>query len=278
MEIKFRKLFEPCKMGKMELRNRIVQVPLALNYTEYPYQLMKRYLDALEERARGGVGLIITTHMKAESTIDPYPIGTMMPCIDRPYTFRTFAELADIVHMHGAKIAVQLSPGTGRHADVPMAEKWPAAASAVPMVFHPELLTRELTLDEIARLVEAYGEAAKRVELAGFDARPAIPNVRSTTFVVLIPIKPAPSQSVAVAFTALPIIVLFCRRSKIMTRLTEIKKVAASCGTMPAPNNLIGLFPKRAGKLTGSVPQICMPRFLMIIPTPSVLMIHPMFK
>lgn len=167
--MKFKKLFETGKMGKMEIRNRIVQVPMVLNYTQYPYNLTKRYIEALAERARGGVGLIITTSTKAESTIDPYPVGTMFPSLDREYTLRTFAELTDTVHMLGAKIGVQLSPGTGRHADVPMADKWPVSASAVPMVFYPKLLTRELNLDEIARLVEAYGEAARRAEQAGFD-------------------------------------------------------------------------------------------------------------
>lgn len=167
--MKLEKLFEPGRIGALEIRNRIVMAPMALNYVEYPYQPTKRYADCLAERAKGGAGLIITCHVKAESTIDPYPIGFMFPCIDREYTLRNFTELVDAVHIHGVKIMPELSAGTGRHADVPMRDKWPVGASEVPLFINPQLKTRALTLDEIQRLVEAYGEAAARVERAGFD-------------------------------------------------------------------------------------------------------------
>lgn len=164
------KLFEAGNIGKMEVRNRIVMVPMALGYYDYPYNFTRRYTDVLEERARAGVGLVITSHVKAESTIDPYPVGPAFPCLDRQYTLPNFAELTETVRRHGARIAVQLSPGTGRHADAPMPDKWPAAPSAVPLVWHPHLHTRVLGPGEISGLVEAYGEAARRAERVGFDA------------------------------------------------------------------------------------------------------------
>jgi 2-enoate reductase len=167
--MEFKRLFEPGRIGTLEIPNRIVMAPLVLNYVEYPYQPTKRYADIFEERARGGVGLIITQHIKAEREIDPYPIGYMFPCIDNEYTFRNFVDLAEAAHIHGAKIFPELAPGTGRNADIPMRDKMPPSASEVPLFINPQLKTRALTIDEIQRLVEAYGEAAARVERAGFD-------------------------------------------------------------------------------------------------------------
>ena len=162
-------MFEPMTLGTLEIPNRIVMAPLVLNYVDYPYKPTAQYAAILEERARGGVGLIITSHVKAERTIDPYPIGNMFPCIDNEYTLRDFAELTDAVHMHGAKIMPELSPGTGRYADIFKRDQWPVSASEVPLLIDPEIKTRALSYDEIQRLVEAYGQAAKRVEMAGFD-------------------------------------------------------------------------------------------------------------
>ena len=57
--MKLTRLFETGNIGKMETKNRIVMMPLVLNYSAYPYDITKRYIDIMEERARGGVGLII---------------------------------------------------------------------------------------------------------------------------------------------------------------------------------------------------------------------------
>jgi len=168
--MQFKRLFETGQIGKLTTRNKLVMAPMSLGYTEYPYNFTRQYIDAIEERAKGGVGLIITAHVKAESAIDPYPIGEMFACLDREYNLRNFAELTEVTRLHGAKIAVQLSAGTGRNADLPMSEKWPAAPSVVPLRKNPQLSTRELSLDDISRLVEAYGKAAERAKQAGFDA------------------------------------------------------------------------------------------------------------
>ncbi len=165
----YEKLFQTGKIGDIVLRNRIVMAPMNLNFTEYPYNFSWKYINAIEERAKGGVGLIITAHVKAESQIDPYPVAGMPAALDRESNLRRFAELTEVVHRHGAKIVVQLSSGTGRLADLPMPEKWPAAPSCVPMLNRPDLFTRELSTSEISGLIEAYGKAAERARRAGFD-------------------------------------------------------------------------------------------------------------
>ena len=57
----FRKLMEPIKIGKLEIKNRVAMAPMAvvglLNPDGSPGQ---RAIDYYIERARGGVGLIIS--------------------------------------------------------------------------------------------------------------------------------------------------------------------------------------------------------------------------
>ena len=167
--MEFRKLFEPGRIGSLEIPNRIVMPPMALNYVEYPYQPTKRYADCLAERARGGVGLIITCHTKAETKIDPYGIGLTFPAIDREENVRNFVEMVNEVHIYGTKIMPELAVGVGRNADAPTPDRWPVGASEVPAFMNPQIKTRALTIDEIQRLVESYGGAAARVERVGFD-------------------------------------------------------------------------------------------------------------
>jgi len=94
--MQFKRLFETGQIGKLTTRNKLVMAPMSLGYTEYPYNFTRQYIDAIEERAKGGVGLIITAHVKAESAIDPYPIGEMFACLDREYNLRNFAELTEV--------------------------------------------------------------------------------------------------------------------------------------------------------------------------------------
>ncbi|MFC1929947.1 FAD-dependent oxidoreductase [Chloroflexota bacterium] len=165
----YRRLFESGHIGRLITKNRLIMAPMGLQYTEYPHTFASNYIDALEERSRGGVGLIVTAHVEAENEIDPYPIGTINAALDRDYNLRTFADLTERVHRYDVKIVVQISAGTGRCADLPMPEKWPAAPSEVPILRNPQLHTRELSLGEISGLIEAYGKAAERAQRAEFD-------------------------------------------------------------------------------------------------------------
>lgn len=171
MNTKYIKLFEPGKIGNLIVKNRIVQSPMhSKNCEGFEMRYSHWYTEYFRERAKGGVGLIITGHVKAEKTIDPYPINSTFPCIDSDLAIRDFNEVTETVHLYGAKIALQLSAGTGRLADIPQASRWPAAPSTQPLFFHKNLVCRELTRGEINGLVQAYGYAAGRAKRAGFDA------------------------------------------------------------------------------------------------------------
>ncbi|MCG1011313.1 FAD-dependent oxidoreductase [Tepidanaerobacter sp. GT38] len=167
--MKYPKLFEPAVIGSLDLRNRIVLSPMHTNFT-ISNKYAERYIEYYKERAKGGVGLIITAHVMAEIDVDPYPTTFGYPTLDSASEIKYFAELTEGVHEYGAKIAIELSPGTGRLADEIIEGKPPVGPSEIPLLMMPDIKTRELTRAEIKQLVESYGRAAGFAKQAGFDA------------------------------------------------------------------------------------------------------------
>ncbi|MCK4722298.1 MAG: 2-enoate reductase, partial [Dehalococcoidia bacterium] len=59
------KLFEPGKIGKLSLKNRIVMAPMGIvGLTEPDGRLSQRGIDYYVARAKGGTGLIITGYFR----------------------------------------------------------------------------------------------------------------------------------------------------------------------------------------------------------------------
>ncbi len=164
------KLFEPAHIGNLKIKNRLVMSPMNTQFSiGEPPVLGERYYEYYKARAKGGVGLIITTHVKAEKNVDTYPLTYGYATLDSVNQIKYFHEITEIAHRYDAKIAIELSPGTGRLADDALKEKWPVGPSENGLLGNPEIKTRELTKVEIAELIEAYGKAAGLAKQAGFD-------------------------------------------------------------------------------------------------------------
>ena len=109
----YEKLFEPIKIGPLELKNRLAMAPMAIHqYSSngVPTEQGKCYLNA---RARGGVGLIIcgaimATKMSAEA------LGIQSSELYSAAHGPGWVFTVDSVHSFGTKIFAQLSPGFGR--------------------------------------------------------------------------------------------------------------------------------------------------------------------
>ncbi|NLL38440.1 MAG: FAD-dependent oxidoreductase [Clostridiales bacterium] len=166
----YSKLFEPAYIGNVEIKNRLVLSPMNTHFTSgEPSVLTERYFEYYKARAKGGVGLIITTHVKAEKNVDPYPLTFGYATLDSASQIKYFYEITEMARRYGAKTAIELSPGTGRLADPAQNEKQPVGPSEIELLLNPGIKTRELTREEIKELVEAYGRAAGLAKQAGFD-------------------------------------------------------------------------------------------------------------
>ncbi|MDO8473048.1 MAG: FAD-dependent oxidoreductase [Dehalococcoidia bacterium] len=166
------KLFEPGMIGQMELKNRIVMAPMGNGLVDMDGRLSQRQIDFYLARAKGGVGLIITcaarTRQIEQLGFAPL-VDTLM--IDNKIYAGRLNELAEAVHDYGAKVAVQVLPGRGRIVRNDVLKKIGAVApSPVPVFGDPGVIARELTVEEIQRLVQAFQFGAEMVRSAGIDA------------------------------------------------------------------------------------------------------------
>ncbi len=165
---RFATLFEPIKIGNLILKNRIAMAPMAvgglLNVDGSPGP---RVLDYYLERARGGVGLIITGAFRIENEVESFPGITARVF---PEGLPAFAELAESLHSLGAKIFVQLTAGLGRVANpYRLQGRVPVSASSVPYYWDPRQACRELKTEEVCQLVKAFGPAVEVLAAAGID-------------------------------------------------------------------------------------------------------------
>jgi 2,4-dienoyl-CoA reductase-like NADH-dependent reductase (Old Yellow Enzyme family)/thioredoxin reductase len=161
---KFPTLFSPLKIGTMEVRNRIVMSPMTTDLAEKDGTPTDRYIDYLEARAAGGVGLIITE----DTSIGPsYSRHTLQISHDR--MIPKWKELVERVHKHGCLIAPQLiHPTFNARASINNGDK-PVASSPHASRICGELC-HELTVEEIEHLVDRFVEDAVRAKEVGCDA------------------------------------------------------------------------------------------------------------
>ena len=162
----FPRLFSPIKIGRVELKNRIIFPPIATDLAHVSGEISERQVFHYTQRAQGGAGLIIV-----ENTCIDYPAarhGATQPRIDTDEFIPGLARLARAVHDAGAKISIELThPGLNASLKFNGGRR-PVSPSPVP--FRKDgVLPRELTEADIKALVEMYAHAALRAQQAGFD-------------------------------------------------------------------------------------------------------------
>ncbi len=160
----FEKLFEPCRLGGMTVKNRIVMPPMVTNFGTADGYVTERLKDYHEERARGGAGLIIVECVCVDSPVGKRP-GNQLVMDDESF-IPGFADLAKIIQQHGARAAVQIHHA-GRVARSSMTGVQPVAPSAIAQPGGE--LPRELTVGEIQGIVQKFAKTAAWVKKAGFD-------------------------------------------------------------------------------------------------------------
>ncbi len=163
----FRKLFEPIEIKGMKLKNRIVMAPMGSSFSTedgFPTEKMKHYYA---RRAQGGAGLI-----QVACTHPVFPEGKILRnqlSIDEDRYIPHLAQLVRAIKDagDGVKVSLQLIHG-GAVCRSEITGTMPVGPSEVAL--YPDRIPRVLSVGEILDFVEAFGEAARRVKEAGFDA------------------------------------------------------------------------------------------------------------
>lgn len=158
-------LTSPINIGNLQLKNRMVMPPMVTNYAYSDGSVTDRLVAYHVERAKGGVGLIIVeasyVHPSGKGFKNQVGIYSdrLLPGLRR---------LVEAVHAYGAKIAIQLYHG-GRQTSSKVTGQPLLAPSPIPCATIGET-PKELTREEIASLIQAFAQAARRAKAAGFDA------------------------------------------------------------------------------------------------------------
>jgi 2,4-dienoyl-CoA reductase-like NADH-dependent reductase (Old Yellow Enzyme family) len=159
-------LLESGRIGNLHLANRLVRSATHEGLAD-PHGRPSEALFRLYARlARGGAGLIITGF--AFVARDGISLLPGMLGIHDDSLIPDYRRLTAHVHAAGAAIAMQIAHA-GRQTTPATIGQTPIAPSAVKdtSIF---VKPREMTEDDIARVIEAFAQAARRVRAGGFDA------------------------------------------------------------------------------------------------------------
>jgi len=157
------KLLEPIKVGDVILRNRIAMSPMISNLATPEGYPSDAHIAYLAERAKGGIGLIITeytyiNHIDARGSVNELGLYSdeLIP---------KFMRLTEIIHALGSKIFVQLvHVGRKTRRDIIWGNV-PIAPSPIPVMDE----VREMNKSDIDRVKNDFISAAIRAKRAGFD-------------------------------------------------------------------------------------------------------------
>ncbi len=166
MKTNFTKLFEPGRIGGIQLKNRVIKAPQHTGLANPDGSVTERMLRYYKDVASGGVGMIIVEYAWIDndaSRASPCQLG--ISSVDH---IPGLSLLAQTIQANGAKAGIQISHA-GRQrftlarpkapSTVPWEEIYAAGCPA------PDVLT----FDEILQIVKSFGQAAKMAQIADFD-------------------------------------------------------------------------------------------------------------
>ncbi|NOX33197.1 MAG: NADH:flavin oxidoreductase [Deltaproteobacteria bacterium] len=157
------KLFEPTSLIGMNLSNRFVRSATWEGLATTDGAVTPKLIDRMVELAKGGVGLIITSHtyISKEGQGTPWQLG-----IYKDELIQGLKKLTTAVHENGGKIILQLAHA-GNYAEESLTQQPPLVVSNFEGLAETE--RKEITQDEIEKLIKSYATAAERAKRAGFD-------------------------------------------------------------------------------------------------------------
>ncbi len=164
------RLFSPGKLGRIQLKNRLVRSGTYESAMSPQGKATESMLNLYRDLARGGVGLIITGSM----TVVPEGklCGKMFPretCIYDDVFIDEIGKIADTIHSVGndTKAVAQIN-----HAGRQVAHDNRHATPVGPSEIRSPVLKRQaraLTIEEVRYLINCFVDAIVRVKKAGFD-------------------------------------------------------------------------------------------------------------
>jgi 2,4-dienoyl-CoA reductase-like NADH-dependent reductase (Old Yellow Enzyme family) len=161
----YQRLLSPITVGRLRVPNRIMLTPHGFAGLADWEEPGKRACDYLEERAKAGVGWLMTNSPSPHPSTSP-----RTPFVRRGWDGSAndwLARQAEVVHRHGAIIsAIILHPGHNAWSSELYKPSW--APSAIPSIYREMPIA--ITKAQIDDLVEHYARTAANIKASGLDA------------------------------------------------------------------------------------------------------------
>ena len=160
-------LFRPIKIDGMRLKNRLVVPPMGTGFAEEDGSVSDRLIKYHEARAKGGFALI-TLEVTAVDGVEGKGSLHQLSIFDDRF-IPGLKRLVNRAHDAGAKVSVQLyHPGRVTLPAI-LGGLQPVAPSPIPDPIWRQT-PRELTIQDIKKLIELFAQGAARAKESGFDA------------------------------------------------------------------------------------------------------------
>jgi 2,4-dienoyl-CoA reductase-like NADH-dependent reductase (Old Yellow Enzyme family)/thioredoxin reductase len=161
----FPHLFSEGQIGNLEIKNRIVMLPMARQFQGFNGEVTQKTIDYYSERAKGGLGMIIVGSTRVFPPGHQFYTPASLNIGDDRY-IPGHCDLVQAIHAYGAKAAIQFGHIGGQtvHQSV--------AASDVQQYFCDGTAyckPRPITKDEISDMIEQFGLGAIKAKTAGYD-------------------------------------------------------------------------------------------------------------
>lgn len=156
----FEHLLRPIKLGNVEVRNRVAMAPMGTDLAHPVRMWGEEEISYFAERAKGGVGLIISPFTAATKVLSDILRGRPLMAINDDSQIPSHRQMTNAVHRNGAKMFCQCAIFGGKFGEAAPTSMYSPNFSDRP---------RELSLDEIYAIIADFGKAARRAREAGYD-------------------------------------------------------------------------------------------------------------
>ena len=157
-------LQQPGRIGPLQLRNRVVMAPMGTNYSTTDGLSTARDKDYYAERARGGVGMIMTEAMVVTEHARPHHNSL---CVYHDRFVPGLASIVEAIKHHGALVCGQLN-----HRGALLRRSVLNMQPVGPSPWHNPNTgdeVRPLAVAEIVDIQKLFVASARRLRQAGYD-------------------------------------------------------------------------------------------------------------
>lgn len=158
----------PIKINNTEVKNRLVMPPMATAKADQNGQVTEQLCQYYDEKTKGGyIGLIIMEHSFISQE---GKAGKSQLSIAKDEDINELKKIVTIIHNNNTKVFAQINhAGGAAQKEITGCEPLSASSIQMPQFKAYEKPPKEMTQNDIAKVIHDFANAALRAKKAGFD-------------------------------------------------------------------------------------------------------------